>query len=106
MEERYECLINCLKPAAEHHVVAYLMGTDSFLQALNRFTKRQGVPSNIYWNFVGTNEGRLLCNQSLKIKAKSVTPGIQWHLKPALPLLRWGTGTFDRTCSKNSAIIC
>ena len=52
--KRYGCIFTCLSMRAAHLEVAHSQTTDSFLQALRRFTSRRGKPQQIY-NDNGTN---------------------------------------------------
>ena len=55
--KRYGCIFTCLSTRAVHIEVSYILDTDSFINALEKFIARQGEPKEIWsdngMNFVG-----------------------------------------------------
>lgn len=90
--------------------IAHSMSADPFLQTLQRFTKRQGLPYKIYFvngsNFVGINREHLCWNHGLMHgtledkKSRSLAfSGTAHHSS------RWGMGTFDQVRPEVSAVV-
>jgi hypothetical protein len=87
--KRYLCVFTCLTVRAVHLEIAYSLDTNSFLNALNRFISRRGVPSVIIsdngTNFVGcVNELKDLykkLDQSAIMKS-AVNRKIEWKFIP------------------------
>ena len=88
-EKKYGCLFTCLATRAIHIEVADTMGSDSFINCLQRFTAHRGTSRLIRWdngtNFVGAvrelrreaaewNQGRVQDELNEK--------GIQWVFNP------------------------
>ena len=84
-EKRYGCLFTCLNSRAVHIEVAGSLDTDSFLNCLQRFIARRGLPdlirSNNGRNFVGTErelrQGLQEWNQG-KIEGELSEKGVRW----------------------------
>lgn len=88
-QKRWLCLFTCMTTRAVHLEVAFGLDTDSFLNALSRFTSRRGTPSAITsdngTNFVGAvNELKELEKQLDKEKILRTTAheGIKWVFNP------------------------
>ena len=88
--KRYGALFTCLASRAVHIKVAHSMETDSFLQALRRFTCRRGpireLRSDQGTNFVGAeNELKAALREmdDEKIKAELLKENIDWIRNPA-----------------------
>lgn len=88
--KRYGALFTCLASRAVHIEVAHSMETDSFLQALRRFTCRRGpireLRSDQGTNFVGAeNELKAALREmdDEKIKAELLKENIDWIRNPA-----------------------
>lgn len=82
--KRYGALFTCLASRAVHIEVAHSMETDSFLQALRRFTCRRGpireLRSDQGTNFVGAALREM---GDEKIKAELLKENIDWIRNPA-----------------------
>ena len=88
--KRYGALFTCLASRAVHIEVAHSMETDSFLQALRRFTCRRGpireLRSDQGTNFVGAENELKAALQEMddeKIKAELLKENIDWIRNPA-----------------------
>lgn len=89
----YISLFVCLTTKAIHLELAHDISTVAFIAALNRFTARRGIPSNMYsdrgTNFIGTaNELPKSwyvadSNESKLIQQECTTKGMSWHFNPA-----------------------
>ena len=87
--KRWLCVFTCFSTRAVHLEVAWGLGTDSFLNALTRFTTRRGVPKEMVsdngTNFVGAvNELKELVGQldKDKIQRTSAQKGMKWKFNP------------------------
>ena len=87
--KRWLCVFTCFSTRAVHLEVAWGLDTDSFLNALTRFTSRRGVPKEMVsdngTNFVGAvNELNELVGQLDKDKIQRTTAqkGIKWKFNP------------------------
>ena len=84
-EKRYGCLFTCLSSRAVHIDVAESLDTDSFLNCLQRFIARRGLPDLIRSdngrNFVGAErelrQGLQEWNQE-KIEGELSEKGVRW----------------------------
>jgi hypothetical protein len=100
-EKRYGCIFSCLVSRAIHIEIAYSLDSDSFINALQRFIARRGVPSVIRSdngsNFVSANKElrRMLenWNQSKIINHLSQSH-CEWIFNPPAAS-HWG-GTWER----------
>ena len=88
-QKRWLCVFTCMATRAIHLEVAFGLDTDSFLNALSRFTSRRGTPSAITsdngTNFVGAvNEIKELVEKLDKEKIQRATghKGIKWNFNP------------------------
>ena len=88
--KKYGALFTCLASRAIHIEVAHSMETDSFLQALRRFTCRRGpirgLRSDQGTNFVGAENKLKTAVQEmdeLKIKVELLKENIDWIRNPA-----------------------
>lgn len=89
----YISLFICLTTKALHLELAHDLSTAAFIAALNRFTARRGIPSDMYsdrgTNFTGTaNELPNLwylrdSKESQLIQQDCANKGILWHFNPA-----------------------
>ena len=88
-EKRYGVVFTCLASRAIHIEIAHTLDTDSFINALRRFTSRRG-PVRMLWSDNGTNYVR--ANKDLKdavqnwnqhqIDDHCKSSGIQWKFNP------------------------
>ena len=84
-EKRYGCLFTCLSSRAVHIEVAESLDTDSFLNCLQRFIARRGLPNLICSdngrNFVGAErelrQGLREWNQE-RIEGDLSEKGVRW----------------------------
>jgi hypothetical protein len=88
-QKRWLCVFTCMATRAIHLKVAFGLDTDSFLNALARFTSRRGTPTKITsdngMNFVGAvNELNELVEQLDKDKIQRATShrNIKWVFNP------------------------
>ena len=87
--KRWGCLFTCLKTRAVHLEVAESLESDSFINTLERFINRRGIPLKIYsdngTNFKGAE--RELREELLKLKEEDVgnfaaRKGFTWNFNP------------------------
>ena len=90
-QKRWLCVFTCMTTRAVHLEVAFGLDTDSFLNALTRFTSRRGTPSKMTsdngTNFVGAvavNELTELVGQldRDKIQRRTASTNIEWVFNP------------------------
>ena len=86
-EKRYLCLFTCLEVRAVHLEMTYSLETDAFINALQRFIRRRGVPVKIYLDngrtFVGAE--RELKEQLKKVNKDTLInhfKSIEWSFLP------------------------
>ncbi|XP_058827840.1 uncharacterized protein LOC131687763 [Topomyia yanbarensis] len=89
----YVVVFVCLVVKAIHFELVSSLSTDNFIAALQRFSSRRGLPSDIYSDnattFVGANHELAALKQlfedqqhDLKVKEFCSTKGIRWHFIP------------------------
>ena len=90
----YLCVFVCFVTRAVHLELTTELSTSSFLQVLNRFIARRGIPNSMYsdngTNFVGAHRELKAIKINLKNIAKDdmwtahlAETGIQWYFMPA-----------------------
>ncbi|XP_046565842.1 uncharacterized protein LOC124274524 [Haliotis rubra] len=99
--KRYGALFTCMASRAIHIETACLLDTDSFIQALRRFTARRGPVKQILCdngtNFVGAEkelrEAVMEMDQD-RVKEYLLKQHIEWRFNPLPPVI-WG-GSWER----------
>ena len=89
-EKRYGCLFTCLSTRAVHIEMLSSLETDTFINALVRFSARRGTPESIRsdngTNFVGAqrelSDAITKWNNSDGLKTHLLQKGIEWTFNP------------------------
>ena len=90
-QKRYLRLFTCLATRAVHLEMAFLLDTDSFLNAFYRIVNRRGLPREMLsdngTNFVAAERELRELVEALdqsKIAQSTANKGIMWHFNPPL----------------------
>lgn len=89
-EKRYGCLFTCFTTRGVHIEMLNNLDADSFINALNRFMCRRGIPDTIRsdngTNFVGAYRELLVefdkVQKSAKVQNHLLTKGLKWEYNP------------------------
>lgn len=101
-EKRYGCLFTCFTTRAVHIEMLHSLESDTFINALNRFMCRRGIPEKIRsdngTNFVGAYRELLVefdkMLKSNRVQNHLLTKGLTWEYNP--PYASHAGGVWER----------